>query len=190
MQVWEQSIAPYVPQIVLEETDPPELRPRGRRSDANRISLADFTGYSSNQPATALLGFELKSGKSAASTDGGIGNPMTRFQLDTTDCDDILAVVAREDIPVYLVHVQVIGRAHPPTERFHGVGFWWTDLWTMQSNFQTVDIRPRETRNAAYYKTSMFRGVSSLRDHLSNDGHIADRQRLAKGGIPWLYRVL
>jgi hypothetical protein len=188
VQVWEQSIASQVSQIVLRETDPPELRPRGRRSDPDRKSLADFTGFSIHKPGTALFGLELKSGKNAAAASGGIGTPMARFQLDTTDCDDILSVVAREGIPVYLVHAQVMGRAFPPTERFNGVGFWWTDLWAMYSHFKYVEIRPRETRNAAYYDTRMFRALPSLAEHLSSGGHILDRERLRKEGQPNLYR--
>jgi hypothetical protein len=189
MQVWEQNIAGTVPQTILVETDPPELRSQGRRSEAIRDSMPDFTGFNSDEPDTPLFGFELKSGKSAASTSGGVGSPMTRFQLDTTDCDDILSIADREVIPIYLVHVQVIGRAHPPTERFHGVGFWWTDLWTMQSSFENVQIRPRETRNAAYYATRIFKSVSSLADHLSTDGYVQDRERLIEQGSPWIYRL-
>lgn len=189
-QVWEQDIADALPQIALAETDPPELRPSGRRSGASpRESLADSTALSSNRLRTPLFGLELKSGKSAASASGGIGLRMARFQLDTTDCDDILSIVERENIPVYLVHVQVIGRAYPPTERFHGVGFWWTDLWAMQASFEYVQTRPRETRNAAYYATRMFRGVPSLTEHLAADGHLRDQERLLDEGIPWIYDV-
>jgi hypothetical protein len=128
-------ISPHVPDMMLTETDPPEVRPRGQRSDPGRKVLADFTGFRRDQHETALFGFELKTGRKAVSA-SGIGAPMSRFQLDTTDCDDIMTVVAREVIPVYLIHVQVLGRAFPPTERFHGVGIWWTDQWTMSSHFQ------------------------------------------------------
>ena len=117
-----------------------------------------------------------------------VGSPMARFQLDTTDCEDILSVVRREKIPVCLVHVQVIGRAYPPTERLQGVGFWWADLWAMQSSFEYVQVRPRETRDAAYFATKMFKGVSSLAEYLSENRYVMDRQRLAEDGIPQIYR--
>ena len=188
MQVWEQIIARNVPQVVLVETDPPELRPRGRRSEGSGNSVADFIGFSNDQFNTPLFGLELKSGKSAASASSGIGPPMARFPLDTTDCDDILSVVARENIPVYLVHVQVVGRAHPPTERFHGVGFWWTDLWSMQACFEYVHSRPRENRDAAYYVTRMFRDTPSLAEYLMAEGYGIDRDRLMNEGRPWIYR--
>jgi hypothetical protein len=184
---WDESIAAHVPHIVLKETDPPELRSEGWGTDIGRKVLADFTGFSTDQPGRALFGFELKTGRKAASASGGIGKPMARFQLTTTDCDDITAVVDREHIPVYLVHVQVLGRAHPPTERFQGVDLWWTDEWAMHSRFQEVAIRPRETQNAAYYDIRMFRDISSLAEHLSSGGHIADQERLLREGQPTLY---
>jgi hypothetical protein len=65
---------------------------------------------------------------------------MGTFQLDISDCDAILSIVDRECIPVYLVHIQIIGRILPPTERLQGVGFWWTDLWAMQSSFLVREI--------------------------------------------------
>jgi hypothetical protein len=185
--VWEERISPLVPHIMLTETDPPELRPRGQRSDPQRKVLADFTGFSAEQPETALFGFELKTGRKAVSVNDGIGAPMSRFQLDTTDCDDIATVVTRENIPVYLIHVQVLGRAYPPTERFHGVGLWWTDQWAMNSHLMGVDVRPRETRNAAYYDIRMFRDVASLTDHLSRGRYVLDRDRLLRDGQPALY---
>jgi hypothetical protein len=187
MDVWNESIASSVPRMMLTETDPPELRTQGRRSEATRDSMADFTGFDKNQLGKPCFGFELKSGKSAASTGAGIGKPMSRFQLDTTDCDDILSIVAREGIPVYLLHVQVISRANPPTERFCGKGFWWTDLWSMQASFEKIQVRPRETRDAAYYSTRMFRNVPALIEHLSNGGYISDSERLARQGPPQLY---
>lgn len=187
MEVWNESIASSVPRIMLTETDPPELRTQGRRSEATRDSMADFTGFDKDQPGKPVFGFELKSGKSAASTGAGIGKPMSRFQLDTTDCDDILSIVAREGIPVYLLHVQVISRASPPTERFCGKGFWWTDLWSMQASFEKIQVRPRETRDAAYYSTRMFRNVPALIEHLSAGGYISDSERLARQGPPQLY---
>ncbi|MEU4775300.1 hypothetical protein [Micromonospora sp. NPDC023644] len=183
-QVWEQAIPAAALGLTLVETDPPQLRPRGRRTDADRISLPDFTLYSGSAP---VAGFELKSGKKAATRTGGIGEPMARFQLDTTDCDDILAVIAREAVPVYLIHVQVLGRAHPPTERYYGVGLWWTDLWTMEQHFKNVDIRSRETRNAAYFDTSMFRLPDAFAAHLGSGGLERDRARLVER-TPQLYR--
>lgn len=186
-RVWNEYVAPYVPTIELIETDPPELRAARRGSESDRESLPDFVGFSRDEPGRPLFGLELKSGKKAASAKSGVGQPMARFQLDTTDCDDIMAVVDREQCPIYLVHVQVIGRAQPPTERFHGIGFWWTDLWSMESHFVNVQIRPIETRNAAYYNIGMFQPVQALAEYLADGGHSRDRRRLADSARPSLY---
>jgi hypothetical protein len=70
-EVWQEEIAARVPQTMLEETDPPELRPQGRRSEAKRDSIADFTAFNSDR--SALFGFEVKSGRKAASKGIGIG---------------------------------------------------------------------------------------------------------------------
>jgi hypothetical protein len=169
----------------LRETDPPQLRPRGRRSDLSRISQPDFTLF--DYKGYPIAGFELKSGKKAAARGDGIGEPMSRFQLDTSDCDDILAVVERERFPVYLVHAQIIGRANPPTEIYCGVGLWWTDLWAMSENFDRVDVRPRETRNAAYYKRDMFHPLNNFAQFALEGGIEADHSELRRSGPPALY---
>jgi hypothetical protein len=170
----------------LVETDPPRLRPRGRSTDSGRRAMPDFTLF--DKGGVAVAGFELKSGKKAA-RGGGVGQPMSRFQLDTSDCDAVLAVVRRERFPVYLLHAQVIGRANPPTEIYHGVGLWWTDLWTMGENFLSVNVRPRETRNAAYYRNSMFRPIRELPGFIGSGGIVEHLSRLRRDGTPSLYEL-
>ncbi|MBB2943277.1 hypothetical protein FB565_002990 [Actinoplanes lutulentus] len=171
----------------LRETDPPQLRPRGRRTDLDRVSNPDFTLYDQNDVPVA--GFELKSGKKAAARGDGVGDPMSRFQLDTTDCDDILTVVDRESFPIYLVHAQIIGRANPPTEIYRGVGLWWADLWSMEDKFLSVDVRPRETRNAAYYKPTMFRPIREFSPFVQEGGIAANQAKLEQYGPPSLYTL-
>jgi hypothetical protein len=39
----------------------------------------------------------------------------------------------------------------------------------MEDKFDRVQKRPRETRQAAYYDTTMFRSFSDLADHLGSD---------------------
>jgi hypothetical protein len=168
----------------LQETDPPQLQPRSSGAIADKVSTADYTAIDESGDPT--FGFELKSGKKAVAG-SGVGDPMARFQLDTTDCDDILAVVKREGIPIYLLHAQVLGRSEPPTERYVGLGLWWTDMWAMQQHFLNVAIRPRETRNAAYYNIRMFRQIPSFAEYVV-DGHVdEDRERIRQEGAPWLY---
>ncbi len=185
LEVWERERIERHTRLQLIETDPPLLRPRGQRSDVNRVSLPDFMLL--DRHSSPVAGLELKSGPKAASKESGIGAPMARFQLDTTDCDDICTVVEREGIPLYVLHVQVIGRAEPPTQRYCGVGMWWVDLWTMSDNFKSVEVRSLETRNAAYYRTSMFRGMEEFVEFVRESGIADDSRKLRRYGLPPLY---
>lgn len=112
---------------------------------------------------------------------------MSQFQLDTTDCDDIAGAASNLNAPVYLLHAQVIGRAHAPTERFVGVGLWFASPWDMLSNLVAVRPRPRETRDAAYFKPTMFRPFSEFRDYM-NQEFTRDEALMRQGGFPTLYR--
>jgi hypothetical protein len=185
---WAIHIRHLLPGVDLAQTDPPYLQARSREQRDAKVSMADYTAVDT-ATGGSLFGFELKSGKSAA-PGGGVGNAMRQFQLDTTDCDDILTVVARERIPVYLLHAQVLGRAVPPTERFAGVGLWWTDLWMMDSSFQALRMRGLETRMAAYFKTSMFAPFPSFAAYVSSGGVVRDQARLDANGAPGLYSVV
>lgn len=184
LDAWDAQIAPVVPGVILTETDPPHLQPRNKETIAAKVSTADFTV--TDDAGSPLFGLELKSGKKPVAG-GGVGAPMSRFQLDTTDCDDILTVMAREAMPIYLVHAQVLGRAEPPTERYVGLGLWWTDPWSMNEHFIDVAMRSRETRAAAYYRIGMFRVFATFAQHIRDGGVAEDRARLQRDGAPLLY---
>jgi len=172
------------PDLTLEETDAVELRPRGKRSDPSRVATADFVATTSH--GVTALGLELKSGRSAL-PGGGIGSPMAQFQLDTTDCDDISAAADALDAPVFLVHAQVIGRAHAPTERYEGVGLWFARPWDLLPNLEAVRRRPRETRDAAYFKTTAFRPFSDFTRYFDEE-FPADLAEAEQFGFPPLYK--
>ncbi|OQR65481.1 hypothetical protein B6E66_03910 [Streptomyces maremycinicus] len=174
------------PELALRETDPVQLRPRGKRSDADREAKADFVAEDAS--GGTVLGVELKSGRSALPGGGGLGNAMALFQLDTTDCDDIDAAAAALNVPVFLVHAQIIGRAHAPTERFEGVGLWFARPWDMLPHLEAVRSRPRETRKAAYFKTAAFRPFAEFPAYVK-DGLQADLETLRLEGFPALYRL-
>ncbi|MFF8909284.1 helix-hairpin-helix domain-containing protein [Streptomyces olivaceoviridis] len=173
-----------MPELSLREIDPVRLRPQVRRSDVNRVATADFVA--DDMSGSALLGIELKTGRSAL-PEGGIGKPMSKFQLDTTDCDDIRAAAATLNVPVFLLHAQVIGRAHAPTERYEGVGLWFARPWDMVEHLEAVRRRPRETRDAAYFKTAMFRPFAEFPAYV-NDAFRADLESMRRDGFPILYR--
>jgi hypothetical protein len=183
---WDELVVPHAPTLVLEGTDAPTLRRRGKQDSKNKHAEIDFVARDGDgEPA---FGFELKTGKSYISGAAAVGAAMGQFQLDTSDCDDITAVMEREGIPVYLLHVQVIDRAHPPTIEYRALAGWWTDPFQMSENFNHVQRRPRETRDAAYFSVGMFQPLSTLAGHIENDGPAQLAKRIEGKGIPQLYR--
>jgi len=185
-QQWDELVVPHAATLVLEGTDAPTLRHRGKDDSKNKHAEIDFVARDSG--AAPAFGFELKTGKSHLSGVAPVGAPMGQFQLDTSDCDDITAVMEREGIPVYLLHVQVIDRAHAPTVEYRALAGWWTDPFRMHENFNHVQRRPRETRDAAYYNVKMFQPLSTLAEHIENDGPARLAERIREEGIPALYR--
>ena len=62
------------------------------------------------------------------------------------------------------------------------LGLWWTDLFTMHAHFLSTRTRPRETRTAAYFATTMFHPFATLADHITNGGLTDIREALSQQG--------
>lgn len=58
----------------------------------------------------------------------------------------------------------------------------------MSANFDRVQRRPRETRDAAYLKIGMFQPLSTLAHHIENGGPARLAERIKQEGIPALYQ--
>jgi len=182
---WKHNAKPILQELDLVLTDPPELQPRDREQIEAKIPRVDFTCIDTRSDHV-VFGIELKTGRSHISG-SSIGSRMGQFQLDNSDCDDILDVVRRDRHPVYLIHAQVIDRADPPTVYYAPVGLWWTDLFSMREHFQGSRRRPRETRIAAYYDVSMFQEMDAFIAHLRDDEPARLRARIESEGVPELY---
>lgn len=182
---WEQQMQPHFPHLRFELIDPPELRPYDQDQAHGGESTVDFicTDTDLDQP---IFGIELKTGRGYV-RGTAIGTQMGQFQLDHSDCDAILAVVNRDDLPVYLFHAQVIDRASPPTVYSVAVGLWWTDLFSMHDYYTQSRTRPRENRPAAYFNTAMFRDMDTFIEHLRDNGPQNIKDRMDAEGIPNLY---
>lgn len=186
LEVWQRVVVDAGIPIGLHEVDAPVLKRRSRESIATKIATADFVAV--DERDDPIFEIEMKTGRGYV-RGTAVGSKMATFQLDTSDCDDIITVARRDAIPVYLAHVQVIDRAHPPTIRYEPLALWWTDLFSMSDHFIEARTRPRETRIAAYYRTEMFRDASLLAEHLRSGGAAALRDRLKREGIPAIYRL-
>jgi hypothetical protein len=183
---WNRLVVPVAPNLQLRNTDEPTLHRWERGAENSRQAEADFLVNDEKQNVD-VFGFELKTGKSYISGVAQVGASMTQFQLDTSDCDGIASVMEREGVPIYLLHVQVIDRAHPPTLEYKALGAWWTDPFRMNEHFRDIQRRSRETRNAAYFNKAMFEAFTSFADHIASGEYRQLAKRLAREGIPDLY---
>jgi hypothetical protein len=169
-----------VKDIKLAVTDPIKLKsyevPKERKK--TRISRPDFTGLL--EPSDKqLFGIEMKTGRSSISQ-------MSQFQLDVSDCDDIMGWVEPLRLPGFLFHIQVTEEFNPPTSRRVARDGWFMDIFEMQENFKSIRQRPRENRPAAYYNK---KGFHRFDDFIQDDfvERLEEmRKRFAKG-FPKLY---
>lgn len=175
---WNENIAKLTEPIVLVETDAPILRSYGSNKGEESVN-PDFIGFDKDINRE-LLTIELKAGRSPISG-------MSQFQLDTTDCDDILTVVKGKELPALVVHVQVVEQYDPPTSYFKGVGIWWTDIFRMAKAFKSCRRRQTEQRFAAYFDRKCFEPIYTLPDFISSDGLKNLKEMMEKDGIPELY---
>ncbi len=180
---WESNILPISPALELQQTDPPILRARGdRKTEGPKECRADFTATERSTALDALT-LELKTGRSP------IGAGMSQFQLDTTDCDDILTVVREKLVPGYIIHAQVVEQFDPPTSFYRAVGLWWTDVFRMGEAFQSVRRRQTEQRYAAFFKRSAFSAMETFVEEIRSERYRELSSRLRADGLPEMYRL-
>lgn len=172
--------------IKLVEVDPPRLNRReGNVVVATKASAIDWEGRD-ERTDEVIFGIEQKTGQKGLGR--GSVDPMSEFQLDTSDCDDIAAVAERRMVPVYVLHAQVVERAVPPTRLFVPAGYWWTDAFSMGERCTSVRPRPRERRPAAYYPVDIFRPLAAFADYLQSGGVDEFVRRTNRDGrFPALY---
>jgi len=178
---WDRLVRPVTSRIALEVKDivslSPYQRPRKKRSLATEL---DFLGKEGDQ---AVFWVELKTGQRSI-------DEMVTFQLDCSDCDDILNVVALTGLPAYVFHVHLGREYHPPSFRILTHGIWWTDIFAMAEAFQETERRRRNGgKLAAHFSKECFQTLGSLGPALSNDHHVLLRERLQEHGMPRMYRI-
>lgn len=184
---WERVVGPFAPHLVLRNTDTPKLRSR-HPGGPPRVASVDCVVRDTNRDED-VFGIEVKNGPRYVSGRGRPGSPMNAFQLDTSDCDDMMTVMRERGYPVYLAHVQTLDRPHPPTSQYVPLEAWWTDPFRMAASGATVGRRSRETRDAAFFPTSIFDTFASFADHVTSGAYEQIAERLDKEGVPALYTV-
>jgi len=173
----------HIKKIEMKRTDPVRLmsfeeHEKWRKSEHE--SNPDFTGIEI-EADHKLFAVEMKTGRSSI-------KKMSAFQLDVSDCDDILTFVKSLRIPSYVFHVQVVEEFKPPTFRKVAISGWWASVYDMEKAFTTTRTRQREQRPAAYFKRTAFKPLSEFPAHIASEQFVAMKQRLQKR-LPKMYKL-
>lgn len=176
---WNSVVITRYPHLILERNDVSSLRPR-RESDVSGHGPLDFLirDATGKRP---LFGIENKTGRSSI-------RDMSKFQLDTSDCDSILNHMRELAIPAYIIHAQVLELWQPPTVGFTCHGLWWSDVYRMDEQFVSIQMRRDESRGAAYFRKTAFSEIDTfLADIVDDDDRLRLVERFRKEGVPRMY---
>lgn len=177
---WATKVQPHESTLELVETDPIFLAPYDQESRGAEAALPDFTVRNKANGADEFP-IELKTGRSSI-------KEMRAFQLDTSDCDEIVGFTQRLGLPAYVIHAQVREAFDPPTSYFECIGLWWSDIFSMAQRFQRlVKRRIDHGKTAAFFDREAFRDIQTLVDHVKQRDYRAQQDKLREVGIPVLY---
>ena len=179
MDFWQKHVRVLFPNLELIQNDPSSLQPR-RDTDKSAVAPIDFIVRDTSTGKT-VFGIENKTGRSSI-------KEMSQFQLDVSDCDTILNEIKALQIPVYIIHAQVLENWQPPTMGFQVVGLWWSDVYRMGEHFKSVSMRRDEMRGAAYFGKRAFLPIESFPDSLRGERDWTLVERFRREGIPQIYR--
>jgi hypothetical protein len=178
---WENHVQPRVPHLELIRMDVSALRPR-RSTDKTASAPLDFL-IRDRRTGKYVFGIENKTGRNEPKDIG-------LFQLDVSDCDSITNQMVALNIPVYVIHAQVLEKWKPPTKGFAAVSLWWTDVYKMSVENPTPRMRSgSERRLAVDYKAKViFSPISTFPDAVAGPDGNALIERFEREGIPPLYQ--
>jgi len=181
VEQWQRVVAPHALGITLEVVDTVTLSPYERRG--RRRELAETLDLRARENGAPVSWLELKTGQRS------IGELAT-FQLDHSDCDDIINVVRATGLPAFVFHVQLGREYDPPGDRIVTHGIWWTDIYAMSEALVRSERRRRNGgKMAAHFSPSCFAPLESLGPALRDGRHRALLERLKREGPPSLYRA-
>lgn len=178
LDYWDQNVKPRFPFLELVRNDESSLRPR-RDTDQSGVAAVDFLAVDSRTEKN-VFGVENKTGRSSI-------RDMSQFQVDTSDCDCITNEMASLNIPVYVVHAQVLELWEPPTTGFRIVGLWWSDPYKMKDHFRSIRTRRDEMRGAAYFSKKAFSDMDTFVESLWGEEDFVLVEQFRNEGIPRMY---
>jgi hypothetical protein len=171
-----------VPDIRIEIVDEVELAPYTRKAGKKR-ELATQLDFRAHLGETPAFWIELKTGQRSV-------DEFATFQLDVSDCDDILNVVRLTGIPAYVFHIQVDREYHPPSDHILGKGIWWSDIFSMTGAFVKTERRQRDGgKMAAHFSPRCFQPFETFGGALKTNHHTALQARLKTEGPPIMYEL-
>lgn len=176
---WNRNMANVHPELELIQNDLSALHHYGAGNAAGQAPV-DFI-VQNRQTQQPVFGIENKTGRSAIAE-------MSNFQLDVSDCDCILHAMRTLQIPVYIIHAQVLEIWTPPTMGFRSVGLWWSDVYQMAANFVETQQRRDESRSAAFFRRGAFADIASWPAAVARDGVFPLVEQFAAEQIPAMYR--
>lgn len=180
VEQWQRVVTPYAPSITLQVVDTVTLSPYERRG--RRRELAETLDLRAHENGAPVSWLELKTGQRSIAE-------LATFQLDHSDCDDIINVVRTTDLPAFVLHVQLGREFHPPSDHIVTHGIWWTDIYAMSEALVRSERRRRNGgKMAAHFSPACFAPLESLGEALRDGHHRALRERLEREGPPSLYR--
>jgi hypothetical protein len=163
----------------LKVLDPASLR---KYTQGKKTSFSDPDFINIDNKENPLFFIEMKTGRNSI-------KDMSQFQLDTSDCDDIMAGAKKYKIPSYLFHLMVREEYKPPTFKHVALGAWWVNTFDMIDAFKNIRMRDKERRNAAFFSRKMFKPIGEFFDHLNNP-EFEILTKKSKDEIPVLYKLL
>ncbi|MGA8855576.1 MAG: hypothetical protein WB643_00255 [Candidatus Bathyarchaeia archaeon] len=172
-----------IKKIELKRTDPVRLmsfEEHQKWKESAHVSNPDFTGVRT-ETDRKVFAVEMKTGRSSI-------KKMSAFQLDVSDCDDILSFVKSLRVPSYVFHVQVVEEFQPPTFRKVAINGWWASVFDMEKAFTETRTRQREQRPAAYFKRTAFKPLDEFAGHLRSEQYDEINKKLQKR-LPKLYKL-
>jgi hypothetical protein len=180
LDFWEERVRPKFPALKLVQNDVSSLRPRTNTA-VSGVAPLDFLAVDEKSGKT-VFGIENKTGRSSI-------QEISQFQLDVSDCDCILNEMRSLQIPVYLIHAQVLEEWQPPTMGYRAIGLWWSDVYSMAEHFKAVRMRRDESRGAAYFGKKAFSDIDSLPDSLWGGRAFVLVKRFRRDGVPTMYHT-